>query len=88
VTAHALLAVRDGNLNVPQTYKEALMCPDAPKWLSAIQEQYNSLIENGTWDLIPRSQVPKGHRVIKGKWVFDIKGDGRYKARWVVKGFS
>jgi hypothetical protein len=86
--AHALLAVRDGALNIPQTYEEALKCSDGPKWLSAIQSEYNSLIENGTWDLIPRSQVPDGHRVIKGKWVFDIKGDGRYKARWVVKGFT
>jgi len=80
--------VRDGNLNIPQTYKEALMCMDGPKWLSAIQREYHSLIENRTWDLVPRSQVPEGHRVIKGKWVFDIKGDGRYKARWVVKGFT
>ena len=81
MTAYALLAVREGILNIPQTYKEARKRPDWLKWLGAVLSEYNSLIENGTWDLIPRSKVLDGHRVIKGKWVFDIKEDGCYKAR-------
>ena len=31
---------------------------------------------------------PRGRKVIKNRWVFDIKGDGRKKARLVAKGFS
>ena len=31
---------------------------------------------------------PKGHRTIKGRWVFAVKSDGRKKARFVTKGFT
>ena len=31
---------------------------------------------------------PKQRKVIKNRWVFDIKTDGRKKARLVAKGFS
>jgi hypothetical protein len=31
---------------------------------------------------------PKGCKVIKNRWVFDLKSDGHKKARLVAKGFS
>jgi hypothetical protein len=31
---------------------------------------------------------PSGRKVIKNRWVFDVKTNGRKKARLVVKGFS
>ena len=31
---------------------------------------------------------PKGCKVIKNQWVFDLKSDGQKKARLVAKGFS
>ena len=31
---------------------------------------------------------PKGHKVIKNRWVFDQKSDRRKRARLVAKGFS
>ena len=31
---------------------------------------------------------PRDRKVIKNRWVFDVKSDGRKKARLVVKGFS
>ena len=31
---------------------------------------------------------PKGRKIIKNHWVFDIKSDKQKKARLVVKGFS
>jgi hypothetical protein len=48
------------------------------------------LISNGTWELIPR---PQSSNVVTGKWVFTHKlcADGtldRYKARWVLQGFT
>ena len=33
-------------------------------------------------------QRPSGRKVIKKQWVFDIKSDGRKRARLVAKGFS
>jgi hypothetical protein len=45
---------------------------------------------NKTWTLVPR---PPGANIVTGKWLFrhKLKADGtlqRYKARWVVRGFS
>ena len=31
---------------------------------------------------------PRDRKVIKNRWVFDVKSDGRKKARLVAKGFS
>jgi len=45
-------------------------------------------MENASWEVIPLDQVPAGKQIIDGKWVYTIKGDGRYKARWVIRGFS
>ncbi|KDQ62768.1 hypothetical protein JAAARDRAFT_190048 [Jaapia argillacea MUCL 33604] len=70
---------------VPLRLKEALSSPDAPKWEQAIKSEYDSLMENHTWDEV---DLPAGCKAIKCKWVFDIKRDGRYKARLVAKGFT
>lgn len=55
-----------------------------------MQEEYDALVQNRTWSLVPR---PPGAHVISGKWIFrhKLRADGsldRYKARWVVRGFS
>ena len=60
------------------------------KALKAMQEEYKSLMANGTWELSP---VSHNRTPIGCKWVFRAKRDGtghvvRYKARLVVKGFA
>jgi hypothetical protein len=72
------------------TYQEAVNGPNAEEWIKAIQAEYQSLIDNGTWELV---DLPPGRKPIKTKWVFKIKenADGtveRYKARLVAKGFT
>ncbi|XP_021985328.1 uncharacterized mitochondrial protein AtMg00810-like [Helianthus annuus] len=52
--------------------------------------EYNTLIGNGTWELVPR---PSSHPVIRCMWLFrhKLKADGtldRYKVRLVVNGKS
>ncbi|RMZ88210.1 hypothetical protein DV736_g4562, partial [Chaetothyriales sp. CBS 134916] len=71
----------------PQTYEEALTCEDSQKWLDSMSEEYSALVENRTWDEVKRNSIPDSKRVIPGRWVFKRKSDGRYKSRWVVKGF-
>lgn len=64
--------------------------PYRQDWLNAMQDEYNSLIENHTWTLC---ELPKGRKAIKNKWVYKTKRDSdgnisRYKARLVGKGCS
>jgi histone deacetylase 1/2 len=67
------------------TVREALRDPD---WRQAMQDEYDALLGNGTWTLVPR---PQGVNVITGKWLWKHKlhPDGsleRRNARWVVRG--
>jgi hypothetical protein len=53
-------------------------------------EEYEVLLFDIMWDLAPR---PPGVSVITGKWIFKykLKADDsleRYKARWVLRGFT
>ncbi|KAH9139250.1 hypothetical protein AeRB84_016475 [Aphanomyces euteiches] len=58
--------------------------PDKDKWLSAAEDEFRSLISNGTYDLVRRDSSQK---VLPCRWVFRLKPGGIYKARLVVKGF-
>jgi len=74
-------------VTIPKSYKEASL---HPKWMDAIKSEYNSLMENNTWELVDKKP---GMNVLPAKWVFDLKRnrDGsidRYKARFVCKGFK
>jgi hypothetical protein len=55
-----------------------------------MQEEYNSLLENQTWDLV---LLPSGRKLVRCRWVYRTKSatDGqvsKYKARLVAKGFQ
>jgi hypothetical protein len=74
----------------PANYDEAMTFPDSNEWKSAMKTEYDSLIKNGTWKLVP---LPKGRTRVKYKWVYKVKykTDGtveRYKTRLVAKGYS
>ncbi|KAI3526642.1 hypothetical protein L1887_05902 [Cichorium endivia] len=69
----------------PTTYNQALKDPN---WRHAMDQEFNALLQNGTWELVPKAS----HNPIGCKWIFRIKRnpDGsisKYKARLVAKGF-
>ena len=51
-------------------YKRVMCFMDATFWQQAIKKEYNSLMKNKTWDLVPR---PDTKKILKGKWVYKIK---------------
>ena len=61
-----------------------------PNWKAAMQEEYDSIMKNQTWDLVDR---PAKRKIIGTKWVWKAKykSDGsleKYKARLVAQGYS
>lgn len=51
----------------PSSYKVALK---DPKWVTAMNEEYSTLMKNQTWTLTP---LPPNRQVIGCKYVFNIK---------------
>lgn len=71
----------------PQSYREAMSGWDRLDWIAAMENEMNSQLANGTWELIKK---PLGKKVLRNMWVFKLKrlpeGGVKYKARLVVKG--
>ena len=60
-----------------------------PEWAAAMKDEFQALMHNNTWKLVPR---PHKRHVIRCKWIYKTKpsADGtppKYKARLVAKGF-
>jgi len=77
-------------LDDPLNLCDAMHSKDASKWEAAMQEEYGSLMANGTWELV---RLPKDRKSVGCKWVFHTKRDAsghivRHKARLVAKGYS
>jgi hypothetical protein len=71
----------------PHNHHEAL---DDPRWKLAMDHEFDALIKNHTWHLVPPKE---GANIIDCKWVYKVKRkyDGsidRYKARLVAKDFK
>lgn len=73
----------------PRTYKQAIACPDASKWMEAMLEEIQQLQYTKTYEL---ADLPANRNIIGTKWIYTIKepddGTELYKARLVAKGFS
>jgi hypothetical protein len=74
-------------LDEEMTLAEALRHPG---WRKAMESEFSSLMENGTWKLV---ELPPGHRALSARWVLRLKPDlnpthTRLKARLVPKGYE
>ncbi|GKB19653.1 ribonuclease H-like domain-containing protein [Tanacetum coccineum] len=72
---------------IPKNPSDALK---DPQWRNAMYDEYNALVKNGTWLLVPR---PGDVNMVRSMWLFKHKfhADGtlsRYKARLVANGSS
>ena len=76
--------------DTPSTIAEAFSSPDADYWKEAVRSEMDSIMTNGTWEIVDR---PYGCKPIGYKWVFKkkLRPDGtieKYKARLVAKGYT
>jgi hypothetical protein len=71
----------------PTCFEESIQ---RKEWADSITEEYQSIMKNEVWEIVPR---PKNKYVVSSRWLFKIKHvvDGsieKYKARFVIRGFS
>ena len=71
----------------PYSFQEAVQ---EPTWVDAMVEEYDSIVRNSAWEIVPRS-VDKS--VVGSRWIYKVKkfideSVEKYKARFVAQGFS
>jgi hypothetical protein len=68
-------------------FKDLMRLPEAARkeWKTACLEELEALRRRNVFKL---TDLPKGRKAIGCRWVFDVKSDGRKKARLVAQGFS
>ena len=77
---------------LPTSYNEAWNHPDRrfrERWKIGIKKELKSLVDvRKVWRVVKRASIPKGRRLVKSKWIFDIKRNGLFKVRLVACGYS
>jgi hypothetical protein len=81
---------KDFKLVILRNHAEAVSSTQSALWKQAEEEETESLLAHGTWDLV---RQPAGRVRIGGPWVYSLKDDpqGRvikFNALWVAKGYS
>jgi hypothetical protein len=74
-------------MNEPSSFQEAVQ---DPTWVDAMVEEYDSIVKNSAWEIVPR---PVDKSVVGSRWIYKVKQvvDGsveKYKAIFVAQGFS
>ena len=64
---HALLAKTAPPLSEPTCYSSAVKVPE---WREAMNTEFDALLKNQTWTLVPHTQA---RNLIGCKWVFRVK---------------
>ena len=71
----------------PLSFEEVV---EDPAWVDAMVEEYDSIVRNSAWEIVPR---PEGKSMVGSRWIYKVKQatDGsikKYKARFFSQGFS
>ena len=80
-----------GQLQVPKSYRHAMISPQSDYWRAAIAKELAGLLAINTWDIMPASGMPPGSNLMNCHYVFTVKRkkDGsieKFKARLVADG--
>jgi hypothetical protein len=68
---------------VPTSVAEARTLPDSARWQEAIESEVGSMVKYGVWE---HADLPPGKQALPSFFIFDLKRDGRCKARLVAGG--
>ena len=60
--------------------------PEKDQWHEAANKEYQNILKNDTYDLIPLSEVPVGANILGNMWVFRLQPGNIFRARLVVRG--
>ncbi|KAF0713679.1 hypothetical protein As57867_004239, partial [Aphanomyces stellatus] len=63
---HQLLSVDSVN-DTPQSFADIEASPNKHTWMDATQEEYDALVNNGTWVL---TELPAGRKALACKWLW------------------
>ena len=90
---NAINTVKGHSIFEPRTYKDAMNCPDAAEWIESMKREFQTLLANNTFQIISSSEIPKGRKLLKAKWVYKVKTDSlgnlaSRKSRLVAKGYT
>ena len=78
------------DINDLTNIEDAFSGENSHQWKEATKSEYDSLVGNNTWELVP---PPNGKNVVGSHWVFKVKRDAdgsvqRFKSRLVAQGYS
>lgn len=90
LNSNILNLVKSSDIREPRSFNEAMNSKQREHWKIAMNEELESIKNNGTWTL---TDLPSNRKSIGSKWVFKVKlGENgnvvRYKARLVAQGFT
>ena len=77
-----------GVTSEPRTFQEAWHCENEKErnnWRTAIRKGMRSMVDREVWRKAERKKVPNDRRLIGNKWLFKIKRDGTYRARFTAR---
>ena len=69
----------------PKNQAEAY-AKDKPGWQKSEAKELKNHADNGSWEYIDASKLPRGRRLVKLVWVYKVKRDGSLKSRLCVQG--
>ena len=55
------------------TVRQSLTGPNAELWWEAMDKELQSIIDMDSWEIVPRSSIPRGTKVIPGTWALCLK---------------
>ena len=56
-------------------YHQAMRQQDAPQFVDAIVKEVNGHVDNNTWELVPRKEVPESQEIVPSVWSMRRKRD-------------